>query len=216
MCGSYTFITYASAIFEKSGTQLSPNTSSVILAIVQITGTFFTAHLIETRGRKPLLIVSLSGCILGLSSMGAYLLCDAQGVDVSSFAWVPVASLAFDILIASVGIIPLTLICLVEVLPTKIRSFGVTVGTVAINMCSFCTIKFFPILTEIIGLYGCMFVFAGSCFVGLFFIIFFVKETKGESLDRVKQETNSDQKVWRQTVVNLIIIRIINVMYWYF
>lgn len=100
MCGSYTFITYASAIFERSGAHLSPNTSSIILAIVQISGTFFTPQLIETQGRKPLLIISFSGCVSALSSMGTWLYCDTHGVDVSSFNSIPVASLAFNILVS--------------------------------------------------------------------------------------------------------------------
>lgn len=123
--------------------------------------------------------------------MGIYLYCELHDYDVSYFGWVPVTSLAFDILIASIGIIPLTLICLVEVLPTKIRSFGLTVGTVAINCCSFIVVKFFPLLIQIIHLYGCMFVFAGSCFVGLLYIILFMEETKGKNLDQLKQETQT-------------------------
>lgn len=187
-CGSYVFITFASTIFARSGANFSTELSSIVLALLQIAGTLLAARFVETQGRKPLLIISLTGCKFGLSAMSAYLYCDKLGYDTSMFTWVPVSSLGFVILVSSVGIVPLSLICLVEALPTKVRSFGLTVGTVSMSASCFVIVALYPILLEVIDLHGCMLIFATTCVFGIFFVAFFVDETKGRTLDLLNEE----------------------------
>lgn len=188
LCGSYLFISYGSVIFEKSGTNLSTNASSIILAVVQVIGTIASAKFVETLGRKILLTVSLAGCTIGQLMLAAYLFCDSLGYDLSMLTWVPVTSLAFVIFISAIGILSLSFICTVEVLPTKVRSFGLTVGMVAMNVISCITSASFPILMEIIELYGCMVILGVTCFLGMVFVIMFMEETKGKTLDLSNEE----------------------------
>lgn len=188
MCGSYLFITYGSTIFAKSGTHLSKNASSITLAIVQMVGAIFSAKFVESHGRKILLIISLAGCTIGQLTLAAYLLCDSLGYDMSMLNWVPVISLAFVIFVSGIGILSLSFICTVEVMPTKVRSFGVTLGMVAMNIMSFMTAVSFPILMETIELYGCMVILGVSCALGMAFVIIFMDETKGKTLDLLNEE----------------------------
>lgn len=43
---------------------------------------------------------------------------------------------------------------------------------------------------EIIDLHGCLFIFAVSSFIGTLFVLFFVKETKGQPMDVLKVEAS--------------------------
>lgn len=106
----------------------------------------------------------------------------------SMFTWIPVTSLGFVILISSVGIVPLSVICLIELLPTKVRSFGLTIGTAFMSVFAFGLVMTFPILMNIIDLHGCMLIFAATCAFGIIFICIFVDETKGKTLDLLKEE----------------------------
>lgn len=182
-CGVVVFITYASTIFARSGASFSAEVYSIVLAVLQIAGTYLATTFIETQGRKFLLIVSLYGNTFGLSAMAAYLYCDSLELDVSMFNWVPVASLGFVILISSVGIVPVSLISLVEALPARMRSFGLTVGTSSISVFAFIIIASYPILLDIIDMHGYMFILAVTCAFGVIFVIFYVDETKGKKLD---------------------------------
>lgn len=187
-CGAFVFITYASTIFARSGTNISTEVSSIVLALLQIAGTLMAAQCVETHGRKPLLLVSLIGCTVGLTAMAAYLYSDALGYDVSLGRWIPVASLGFVIFVSSIGIVPLSLICLVEALPTKVRSFGLTVGTISMCTSSFIMVALYPVLLKIIDLHGCMTIFAATCALGTAFVAVFVEETKGKTLDLLNAE----------------------------
>lgn len=108
LCGSYIIITYGSTIFDKSGTNISKEASSIVLAIVQTIGTVFSAKFVETQGRKILLVISLAGCTFGQLALAAYLFCDSLGYDMSMLNWLPVASLAFVILVSGIGILSLS------------------------------------------------------------------------------------------------------------
>lgn len=213
MNGSYVFITYSVSIFEQSGTNMSSDASSIILAVVQIAGTFLAARFVDRLGRKPLMAFSLFGCTFGLTAMGVYVYLDECGVDVKMFDWIPVTSLAFVILISSSGITPLIMMYIVEILPakvsvsfyywsfvvllqkkifqnqnklySKVRAFGLTVASATINIFSFFTVKYFPMLIDVISMYGCMSIFAINCAVGAVFIIFCTEETMGKNLNAI-------------------------------
>lgn len=145
--------------------------------------------------RKMLLIASLAGCAFGLSAMSAYFYCVWLEVAMSTFWWVPITSFGTAIFMALVGIVRLSMVCLVELLPSKVRSFGLTVGTILMTIFSFVFFDLSPILTGAINVYGLMLTFAGICVFGIFFIIFFVDETKDKKLDlldKVELETNDE------------------------
>lgn len=187
-CGNFVMFTYASKIFEESGSHLSPNVSSIILAVVQLAGTLVATKCVETQGRKILLITSMLGSVIGLIAMATYSYCESLGFDVKMFTWVPVTSMAFVVFISSVGIIPLGSVCTVEVLPTNVRSIGLTIKLFLMNLFSFVFAGTFPILVEYIQLHGYMFILAIMCAFGVLFIVFYMDETKGKTIDLLREE----------------------------
>jgi Sugar (and other) transporter len=50
---------------------------------------------------------------------------------------------------------------------------------------TFLTVKLFPAALELIGLHGCMLIFAATCFGGAIFVIFVLPETKGKSIEDI-------------------------------
>lgn len=183
----FTFLTYGSKIIEQSGTHLSSEVSSISMALVQMFATFVTFVLIDRKGRKFLLIISLVGCALGHGAMIAYLYLHNNGFDTSMFHWTPIICMSSIILAASIGIIPLTFICMAEMFPPKTRSFGLTFGTAVLNIILFLITKAFPVLMEAIGLQGCLMIFCVSCTFGTLFAILFVEETKGKDLNMINE-----------------------------
>lgn len=95
----------------------------------------------------------------------------------------PVASLSFVVLVASVGILPLPFVVLAEVLPSRVRAVGSSLCVTSISMVSFVILKSFPLVAEALGLHGCMWIFAGVCVAGAIFIGLVVEETRGKELN---------------------------------
>lgn len=111
------------------------------------------------------------GSAVGLISFASYSYLKSHGYALSSFDWVPVVSLCSVIFTAAAGVVPLMPVCTVENLPTKARTVGLLICNVFKNSASFYCLKSFPILSAIIGLHGCMLIFATACTLGKFDII---------------------------------------------
>lgn len=122
LTGCFTFIIYAVFVFEKFDAQVDPHLSSIILAIMQIFGNLCSTQFADILGRKIMLIISLLGSAVGLSSLALYSYFYNNRYELSGFAWIPVISLSFVIFIGSSGIIPLLGVCVVENLPQKVFS----------------------------------------------------------------------------------------------
>jgi Sugar (and other) transporter len=59
-------------------------------------------------------------------------------------------------------------------------------------MLTFFTVKLFPTGLELIGLYGCMLIFAVSCFKGAVFVTFVLPHTKSNRMEEIVN--NLDEK----------------------
>ncbi|XP_055633151.1 uncharacterized protein LOC129773563 [Toxorhynchites rutilus septentrionalis] len=180
--GTLAIITYTATIFEESGSSLSPSVSSIIVAIIQLVGTVVAFALVDNIGRKILLLISTIGTMAGLFALGLFSFLKHDGHDLNQLDFLPIASLSFTILLASIGILPLPLVIIAEVLPQKIRNAGSTISIITMSISAFIVLKIFPIMLDRIYLYGTMWVMSAICLVSTFIILFVVPETKGKNL----------------------------------
>lgn len=193
--GSLILITYATLIIEKSGTKVPLKMATVLLGITQMFGSVLLTQLVDRLGRKILLVASLLGCALTHSVLAAYLLLISKKYDVEMFHWLPVACMVLAVVSSAMGITSLTFVCLVESFPIKMRSVGVTIGNLAVNIFAFVAVKMFPIVNEIIGLHGNFAFFAISCMIGCLFIVLFVPETKDKDLNVLERKMSIDSAI---------------------
>lgn len=120
--GSFAFFNYMSDIFAQTGTDIHPNTCSTIMGVAQIIGTCFTMMLVDRFGRKILMLVSSGGMAVGLIGFGLYMQYSSAELKLE-YNWLPLVIMTYIILIASIGVVALLFTVLVEVLPTKVRTF---------------------------------------------------------------------------------------------
>lgn len=118
--GSFAILSYAVLIFKDSGSTIDPYLSSIIMALLQIMGNLCTTQLVDSLGRKILMIASLVGSAAGLFALALYSYLNQNGYDLSTYFWVPVISLSFVVFISAAGIISLSSVCTIEHLPSKV------------------------------------------------------------------------------------------------
>uniref|UniRef100_A0A182QJN1 Major facilitator superfamily (MFS) profile domain-containing protein n=1 Tax=Anopheles farauti TaxID=69004 RepID=A0A182QJN1_9DIPT len=196
--GTLALITYASSIFELASPPtttteplLPASLASIVLATVQLLGTVISLALIDRIGRKILLIVSCLGMAIGYLTLAGYvqLLLPSSTAPASPIHFLPICSLSFSILLASIGLLTVPFIVMAEVLPSKIRNFGSTISVTIVAFSAFVLLKAFPILLDTVGLPGTMGGLAGVCLLGATVVIIFLPETRGKSLFQDDQET---------------------------
>ncbi|EDV57599.1 facilitated trehalose transporter Tret1 [Drosophila erecta] len=182
--GTFAFNNYMSNIFDAVHTQLDPNTNTIIIGAVQILGTLASIYLVDRYGRKILLIVSCAGSGIGTSAFGLYAFyAEEQKVDLSAFsAWLPVTLMAFIIFIANVGVISVTMVVLVEILPQKIRAVATSFCLGSLSFFAFVSLKTFPLMMFHLGLAATMWFCGTVSVICLFYVVVCVEETKGRSM----------------------------------
>lgn len=186
LSGINAVIFYAASIFKMSGSSVDENLSSIIIGIVNFISTFIATALIDRLGRKILLYISSVSMIITLICLGTYFYLKDSNVDVSSFGWLPLACLVIYVLGFSIGFGPIPWLMLGEILPSKIRGTAASLATGFNWACTFIVTKTFHNIMKAINMYGTVWLFAIICFIGLFFVIFFVPETRGKSLEEIE------------------------------
>lgn len=184
-CGLFAMLNYTATIFEVAKSNLSPNLSAIVVGIIQIFGSYFSTLLVERMGRKLLLICSSIGTAMGLISLGTYIYLNNLGYDLSTCAWIPLASFSFTIFVACMGVLPLPFLILSEIMPPKIRNFGCMFCMLCLWFFAFTLLKLLPFLMDFMGLEGLVFMFGGYCLASAAVVLVFIPETKGRSIEEI-------------------------------
>lgn len=120
-CSSVVLMNYGANIFRDSGSTFDPNVSTVIMGSVQLLGTISALFFIDKFGRRFLLVISSVGCAMGLSGLGAFnYLVEHDNYNMDDYSWIPVTSISIGLFFSCVGIIPVTVILIIELLPTEV------------------------------------------------------------------------------------------------
>ncbi|XP_055858508.1 facilitated trehalose transporter Tret1-like [Episyrphus balteatus] len=180
--GIFTILNYSSMIFAEASSSMDPKTNTIIIGAFQIIGAYFAFILIDKYGRKILMIASTGGMSLGFTLLGVHSYMSTE-MSFTSARWLPVLLMSFIILAGNIGVISVTFIILVEILPPKIRSFGTTLCLVFSSSIGTIVLKVFPVLMITVGLSGVMWIFAAVSAFGFIFFLLFIEETKGKNLN---------------------------------
>lgn len=134
---------------------------------------------------QNLYIMSTIGSMLGYLVSGFYIMFKSWGYSTDGITWIPIVSLSFVILAQSLAISTLSLAVTVEILPEKIKEFGVSFCNTVLGICATIVLKFMPLVSEALGFHATMFLFGGICVPTLIFILFYLPETKGKSYEEI-------------------------------
>jgi SP family arabinose:H+ symporter-like MFS transporter len=181
--GINTIMYYAPKIFANVG----QSNDSALLQTILIGGTnlVFTLVamvLIDRFGRKLLIVIGSTGMMLMLAGLSAlYFTNLTSGVLVLVFILGYIAFFA-----ASLG--PALWVVAAELFPNRLRSKGMSVAIVSLWIaCTIVSIAFPVMLEKLSG--GITFlIFALICLANLLYVLKFVPETKGKTLEELEKE----------------------------
>ncbi|EDW84920.1 uncharacterized protein Dwil_GK12884 [Drosophila willistoni] len=177
----FPLINFMSTIFAQSGSQMNPDTCTIIVGAVQLLGTYGTTLLCDICGRKLLLLVSTAGVAISLTAFGLFTHF-AQIYDLSEWSWLPLVFMSSYIFLGNIGLIGCFVVCLVELFPYKIRSKATSAFIVSCSLIATFLLWVFPLCMEHWGIDVTMWSIAGITGCGFCFLFVFLKETKGKSM----------------------------------
>lgn len=191
LCGSQAIIAYVETIFSKVGTQLDASEVSIIFGSVQLASAAFAASIVDSIGRRPLLMTSVTGTAVCNATVGIFFLLEKLQIDVSSITWLPVLAMMSFIFFYVIGLSTVLFAVLGEIFPKNLKSVAGAVYTINSSILSFTVSKLFQVVSD--G-WGSDVTFLGFAFFGFLFVPFvwfIVPETKGKPLDSILEKLNS-------------------------
>lgn len=193
--GAVSIMLYSQIIFEGIGDDISPKTASIVYMGVQLLVSFICTMFVDRIGRRPLLIVSLIGATITLLIEGCYFyIKEKTEIDVSSFSLIPAIALIFSVIMFSTGLYTIPLLLIGEMFPTNVKAFAVSFSDIYFCIVATMAIKFFQLTKDYFGLYIPFFVSCVSNILTLIFVIVFVPETKGKTLEEVQEILKGDRR----------------------
>ncbi|KAJ8954036.1 hypothetical protein NQ318_004337 [Aromia moschata] len=188
-CGTTAITFYCKTIFEQTSDFMSPNISTIVYFSLQLIIAFFASFLVDIFGRRPLLKISLYGTCSTLFLMSGFIYVkDRTDVDTSNYNVVLVLLLLLNVSSVSVGIRNIPLLMMGEMFSPSIKPIALCVGTILYSILASLSAKLFHVTSEILGMYVPFLIFAALSFLSVFFVVFYVPETKGKTLEDIQRE----------------------------
>uniref|UniRef100_A0A336LSW6 Facilitated trehalose transporter Tret1 n=1 Tax=Culicoides sonorensis TaxID=179676 RepID=A0A336LSW6_CULSO len=188
MSGINAVIFYTTSIFKSAGSTIDESLCTIIVGVVNFIAVFIATVLIDRLGRKVLLYISDAAMIITLATLGAFFYLKSSGHNVENIGWLPLASFVIFVVGFSLGFGPIPWLMMGEILPARIRGSAASVATGFNWLCTFVVTKTFVDMVATIGSHGAFWLFGSFCVVSLFFVIFYVPETQGQSLEDIERK----------------------------
>ncbi|XP_015108901.1 facilitated trehalose transporter Tret1-like [Diachasma alloeum] len=186
--------TYTTAIFELAQTSVNPYTASIVIAVIQIIGSWISTLTIDRIGRRKLVLASCAGIMTSHCVFGIMYIFQNQKYDLASISWLPVVTISAYALVYSAGLGPSTSVVSSEIFSPDIVGLGLSVALSTEFISNFCTTLAFPLVTAKFGIHVSFFILALFTGVTLAIIFFLLPETKGKSKLDIFEELNGTKK----------------------
>jgi sugar porter (SP) family MFS transporter len=173
-------VNYAPSIFQKTGVGSDVALlQSIIVGFVNFLFTIVAIRLVDRSGRKTLLTWGAAGMTISLLYLSIAFNASGLGVLISLLAYIAffAASLA-----------PVMWVVTSEIYPTRIRGVGMSFSTAVSWVFTLIVLQFFPWMLSNIGGRISFGIFAFFSLAALLFVIFFIPETKGKSLEQIQKD----------------------------
>lgn len=194
--GINTILYYAPTIFEMAGFHSS--TASILatmgVGVIFVLFTVIALPLIDSWGRRPLLLLGLSGMFVSLSALSmSFFILRSSGIGKG----LALASMLVYIASFAISLGPIMWLMIAEIYPLRVRGLGASFAT-CINWASnwLVTVTFLTLVSNI-GTTGTFLLYTCFCIASLLFVVFFVPETKGVTLEKIERNLFAG-KPWRK------------------
>lgn len=180
VCGIDAITTYLSLTLETAEMDIDVQYGTIIFSFIQAVCAVLQIFVVDRVGRRVLLLFSqiLMAVCLFLAAT-AFLLTTHEIAEISFINYVPLLAFCLFTVGFSMGTGPIPFMMCAEIFPSDIRNYMTSFCTFWVWLLTFVVVKVFMVMSTSFGAYSCFFMFAGLSTVGIFFVYFYVPETKG-------------------------------------
>ena len=201
---------YAATIFQTAGIAQARETALYAVGALQIIATVISSITVDWVGRKVLLVIGSIGMTLSSGALGTHFfvtrpeLCNMQTANWSNgseflnttampvdncnpqFSPLAITSLIIFLFFFSIGWRTIPYIIMGELFPLRLRGILGGIGTTTLFFFFGIVTGFYQDFELAVRPYTAWWVFAFVSFIGLFFVLLFLPETKGKTLEEIE------------------------------
>ncbi|XP_047340206.1 sugar transporter ERD6-like 8 [Impatiens glandulifera] len=179
---------YANYIFKSAG--FDPSKGTIIYAILQIVITAVGASIVDKAGRRPLLLTSAAGLLMGNLLIASSFFLKAREISPDIVPYIAVIGVLVYIGSFSVGMGAGPWLIMSEVFPLHIKGMGGSLVTIT-NWSGSWLVSYTFNFLMLWSSYGTFLLYASVCALAIVFIYNMVPETKGKTLEEIHASMNS-------------------------
>lgn len=188
--GINTIIYYAPTIFKMAG---FASAASAILAtmgvgVVFVVSTIIALPLMDTLGRRPLLLIGLAGMAMSLLALS---IAFKSPDHAETLKWVSMSSMVIYIACFGFSLGPIMWLMISEIYPLKVRGLGSSLATAANWGSNMLVAYTFLSMVQFLGASGTFLIYFLISLLGLAFIYLLVPETKHITLEQIETSLQS-------------------------
>ncbi|EIQ4140874.1 sugar porter family MFS transporter [Staphylococcus pseudintermedius] len=185
LIGINAIIYYAPKIFATAGFgESTAILSTVGIGVVNVLVTIFAISIIDKIDRKKLLVIGNIGMVASLLIMSALIWL----IGGNSAAWIILLCLTTFIIFFGVSWGPVLWVMLPELFPMRARGAATGIAALVLSIGSLLVAQFFPVLTDVLQVQQVFLIFAVIGIIAMIFVIKFLPETRGRSLEQIEQD----------------------------
>jgi sugar porter (SP) family MFS transporter len=186
--GINTVIYYAPTIFQMAGFTSATTSIAATAGVgtVNLIVTIIAAFLVDRLGRRPLLLISLTGMVLGLLMLGLGFIF-SHGATRGFLGTLTVISLMIYIAAFAIGMGPVFWLLISEIYPLNVRGTAMSLATVANWTANFLVAVTFLSFVNVLTQGGTFLLYAAVGMLAWIFTYRLVPETKGKTLEEIQK-----------------------------
>jgi sugar porter (SP) family MFS transporter len=190
LVGINTIIYYAPTTLTDVGFgKSSAIYANLIIGVINVGMTFIAIRIIDRVGRKPMLMAGVCGMVASLLVLGiANAVLPAPHHPSDPAAIITLVSLATFIASFAATWGPVVWVMLPEVLPLSVRGTAMGVAVCLQWLANFAVAQTFPLFLSSFGTSASFLIYAGLGVLAGLFVVRFVTETKGRSLEEIEAD----------------------------
>ena len=176
---------FADAGFSSAGAQAL---ATIGVGLVKLGMTIVSTLLVDRFGRRPMLSIGISFMIVALLIMGfANIGITPESTDFKPVqSWSTIVGMMMYVSGYQLGFGPISWLIISEIFPLKTRTQALSVAVICNFGSNLIVSATYLSLQNLITISGAYFLFCAIAIVSLFFVILFVIETKGKTLEQIE------------------------------
>jgi sugar porter (SP) family MFS transporter len=180
-CGINVIFNYAEEIFTSAGYSVGEMLFNIVITgTVNLIFTFLAMRMVDSWGRRKLMILGSVGLSVIYFILGSSYFFELKGIAVLALVLIAIATYAMTLA-------PITWVVLSEIFPNNIRGAAMAIATTGLWIACFVLTYTFPILNKMLKPGGTFWLYSFICLAGFLFILRKLPETKGKSLEEIEK-----------------------------